>query len=398
MTSLVPLKRVARIIAGQSPASEVVSDINGSQLPFLQGNGEFGRMHPRPLFQCDAAPKRARRGDVLLSVRAPVGALNKADRSYGIGRGLCAIRPMPGLDEEFAWWGVSGVSPLLAAVATGSTYSAVTTDDVGALPMPLPTRAAQSAIADYLNRETARIDRLIAAKRRLLFLLEERFWSWADHEIIRTSTAFLPLRRFITRITDGPFGSSLRSTDYSESGARVVRLGNIGRWSFRHEDVAFISEDYFRSLRRHRVVAGDLLIAGLGDVHNHVGRACVAPDLGSAIVKADCYCASVDSTRTTVDFLALYLSSPSGAGNVAIASRGTTRSRINLDIAREIRVPVVPLPMQAHITSAASIMRRRCDELSRKVEDQMALLREHRQALITEAVNGNLEIATRERG
>ncbi len=265
-------------------------------------------------------------------------------------------------------------------------------DEFRDITVELPPRTTQHTIADYLDRETSRIDALIVAKRRMVELLGERFWSRVNRQIDRHATSYLPLRRFLTRITDGPFGSSLMSSDYSESGARVVRLGNIGRGHFRNDDTVFISMEYFQSLFRHRVRDGDLLIAGLGDVNNHVGRACVARQLGLAIVKADCYCASVNSARGSAEFLALYLSSPLGAKNVAIAARGTTRSRINLDIARAIEVPVMPLSAQSEIVSTAASIRRQGENHSRMLQLQIKLIGERRQALITAAVTGQLDI------
>lgn len=392
MIPTMPLKRVARIISGQSPPSSLVSDLDASGQPFLQGNAEFGPMYPEPKLQCIDAPKRAATGDILLSVRAPVGALNVADRPYGIGRGLCAVRPITGLDPSFAWWALVATAPQLFAVATGSTYEAVTIDDVGGLLIPNVPLPDQRGIAQYLDKETARIDALVTAKRRMLDLLENHYWSGIAQGIQTSSSRYVPLRRFLTRITDGPFGSALKSSDYSDTGARVVRLGNIGRGYFRDEDTAFVSLPYFQSLLRHRVMPGDLLIAGLGDKNNPVGRACTAPDLGAALVKADCYCASIDHRRADTNFLALFLSSPLGQSHTAMAARGTTRSRINLDIARDIRVPDIPVSMQREIVRAAGEQKRSLDELGRSLVTQMRLLNEYRQSLITAAVAGQLDI------
>ena len=85
------LKFKETVIMGQSPDSESYNyEYKG--YPFLQGNAEFSDVHPNPSIWCDVANKYALRNDVLLSVRAPVGAINIADQKYGIGRGLCAIR------------------------------------------------------------------------------------------------------------------------------------------------------------------------------------------------------------------------------------------------------------------------------------------------------------------
>src|SRR4051812_12193420 len=107
----------------------------------------------------------------------------------------------------------------------------------------------------------------------------------------------MPLEDVATRapasITDGPFGSNLKSEHYTETGARVVRLQNIGEGVFLDAE-AHISLERFDRLRKHEVEAGDVLVAMLGEV---LPRACIAPiSLGLAIVKADCVRVRIDTT------------------------------------------------------------------------------------------------------
>ena len=166
------LKEAAMIIAGQSPPSEIVSE-NLDGFPFLQGNAEFGRMHPNPRLTCETPPKSARAGDILLSVRAPVGALNVADRDCGIGRGLCAVRPRYSLDGPFAYYALGIANQELLRLSTGSTYDAVTVGTVGALALPTPPLDEQRAIVRYLDHVDDRIRRYVAAKEKLIALLEE---------------------------------------------------------------------------------------------------------------------------------------------------------------------------------------------------------------------------------
>ena len=132
------LKEAATTIAGQAPPSGIVSEYLDYS-PFLQGNAEFGRMHPNPRLACETPPKSARAGDILLSVRAPVGALNVADRACGIGRGLCAVRPRSGLDGLFTYYALGIANQELLRLSTGSTYDAVTIGIVGELAIPHPT-------------------------------------------------------------------------------------------------------------------------------------------------------------------------------------------------------------------------------------------------------------------
>ena len=167
------LKFVANIVAGQSPPSEIVTDYDGS-FPFLQGNAEFGTTTPAPRFSCQTPNKRAQRGDILLSVRAPVGAINTADQDYGIGRGLCAISPTTHINENFLDYTLQVTKISLSKVATGSTYDAVTVGQVGDIPTPLPPPSEQAAIVSYLDHADELIARYISAKQRLIALLEEQ--------------------------------------------------------------------------------------------------------------------------------------------------------------------------------------------------------------------------------
>ena len=168
------LKYVADLNMGQSPPSEEYnSDSLGT--PFLQGNADFGPHYPTPKIYCPTARKHAIPGDILLSVRAPVGAINVADQEYGIGRGLCAIRPrMNQLECRYAKYLLEVVRTELYVVATGTTYDAVTVDDVSNITCVVPPLDEQTQIANFLDRKTGQIDELIRIKERRIELLQEK--------------------------------------------------------------------------------------------------------------------------------------------------------------------------------------------------------------------------------
>ncbi|NJC83918.1 restriction endonuclease subunit S [Planosporangium mesophilum] len=198
----------------------------------------------------------------------------------------------------------------------------------------------------------------------------------------------LPLRRFIEEIVDGPFGSSLTSSHYSDDGARVIRLGNIGSAHFRGADAAYIPLEYFEELRRHQARPGDLVIAGLGDERHPVGRACIVPsDIGPAIVKADCFRARLDERRLTHRFAAWALSSSLVADQVSTLTRGSTRARINLEVAREIQLPVPPLEEQRRIADFLDAETAHVDLLVRARSSQRALLELRRWSYFQDALD-----------
>ncbi|MDJ0746498.1 MAG: hypothetical protein QNJ32_24480 [Xenococcaceae cyanobacterium MO_167.B27] len=88
------LENFTDIVLGQSPPSSTYNtEKNG--LPFFQGKAEFGNLYPTPQKWCDSPKKTANQGDVLISVRAPVGSTNICIEKSCIGRGLAAIIPNP---------------------------------------------------------------------------------------------------------------------------------------------------------------------------------------------------------------------------------------------------------------------------------------------------------------
>lgn len=385
----VPLRYAARILAGQSPDSGAV-ELLDEGLPFLQGNAEFGAHHPTARWESASAPKVAEAGDVLVSVRAPVGAVNLADQRYGIGRGLCAIRPHTGPSRYFYWWLVSSAEEL-NSVATGSTFAAVSASDLAALLVPVADETQQAQIADYLDRETAEIDAFIADQEELIGLLIERQDSTWQAAIDGMAAPEVPLRRTIDSIVDGPFGSSLTSAHYSDHGARVVRLGNIGVNAFKEEDEAYIPMTYFAELQSHAVERGDVVIAGLGDERLPLGRAAVIPELGPALVKADCY--RVRPNRLmTAEFLAWVLSAPQTRGRFGELSRGSTRQRLNTSIVGDVMVPLPSISEQQRVVLQTSEQMRELDAAIADAREAIALSKERRAALISAAVTGKIDV------
>ena len=168
------LSDIAHVEMGQSPDSRYVVEDPFQGLAFLQGNAEFGAVFPEPKFGCLRPAKMCKANDVLISVRAPVGAINLADRDYCIGRGLAAIRGR-GIKPSLLGEVVARRSSALRRVAQGTTFEAISKNDLLSLTLNLPTRADWPQIAKILDtldtaiHETeAIIAKLTAVKRGLL--------------------------------------------------------------------------------------------------------------------------------------------------------------------------------------------------------------------------------------
>ena len=123
--NFLPLSEVCKINMGQSPESSSYNE-NGDGLPFFQGNADFGERHPVARVWCNAPTKIAHAGDILISVRAPIGAMNYASEECCIGRGLAAITPdSKRVSSEFIFWLLKGKNTELNSKGTGSTFKAI---------------------------------------------------------------------------------------------------------------------------------------------------------------------------------------------------------------------------------------------------------------------------------
>lgn len=187
-------------------------------------------------------------------------------------------------------------------------------------------------------------------------------------------------------VTDGPFGSNLKTEHYTESGPRVVRLQNIGDGVFRDEK-AHISEGHFDRLVKHAVEPSDVLVASLGEV---LPRACMAPEsLGPAIVKADCI--RVRAGAGVVPSLLMWsLNAPQTRQRVGESIKGVGRPRINLRDLRALELPIPPLPEQERIVAAIEEAFSKLDAGEAGLRTVRHLVKRMRAAVLAAAVTGRL--------
>lgn len=121
--SKVKLNNFATIIMGQSPSSKFYND-KGKGMPFFQGVTDFGYRYPRETFWTTVAPKKAEKDDVLFSVRAPVGAVNIANKKCCIGRGIAAIRSKF-KQKEYLYYLLKYHSVRIQRLGVGAVYDAI---------------------------------------------------------------------------------------------------------------------------------------------------------------------------------------------------------------------------------------------------------------------------------
>ena len=160
---------VASIILGQSPPSSTYNKV-GEGVPFFQGKADFGLIHPVPRMWCSEGKKFATAGDILVSVRAPVGDVNVATCDCAIGRGISAIRAGSRSDPWFLYFALIYAKPTLENRATGSTFASVNKATLIDLDIPFPCRPEQVEIGKFLHglvEQIERVETIISIAQRL---------------------------------------------------------------------------------------------------------------------------------------------------------------------------------------------------------------------------------------
>ena len=395
------LKFHAHIEMGQSPPSAEYSSSPEDGLPFLQGTAEFGTVSPTPYVYCGSPTKLARTGDILLSVRAPVGEINLANQKFGIGRGLCAIRPRRHWDARFAWWALHEARLQLNSVSTGSTYDAVVAEDVGNLLVKTTTIDAQRAIADYLDLETTRLDALVAEKKRLLDLLTEKRRALITRAVTRGLDLNIPLRDSgVPWLGNIPAHWKVRRIAwlFQERDTRVepelkllevsINTG-VSTRKFSDKRIETTATDFntYKVARR-----GDVVFNKMRMWQGAVG---IAPEDG--LVSPDYVVAKPVGLLSSTYANILFQTAVFGA-ECARHSHGIVWDRLRLYWTgfRDIEVPLPPLQEQAEIVDQIAYETKVLDELSESTENTIALLKERRSILITAAVTGQVDIKTSE--
>lgn len=351
--------------------------------------------------------KLCRAGDLVINrMRAFQGALGIAPEDGVVSPDYAVLRVDSTVDKRWlnyfltSEFTVATMASLVRGIGGTETGNVRTprlnVSDLRSMTVPAVSAGEQRAIADYLDRETAGIDTLIEEQQRLIEMLRERRDSvWAARvETARRLGRPVTVRRAIESIVDGPFGSSLTSAHYSDEGARVIRLGNIGVNEFKDGDAAFIPLAYAEELNAHAVESGDVVVAGLGDDKMPLGRAAVVPALGPAIVKADCYRLR-PGEQVSAAYLAWVMSAPQTRSQIMLLARGSTRARLNTKVVQQVGIPLPDRDTQDALVAQSDAETAKIDRLIVEAERFIELARERRSALITAAVTGQIDVRER---
>jgi type I restriction enzyme S subunit len=316
------------------------------------------------------------------------------------GRGLlnqrvCKLVACDQVDLRFVAYGIGKHLKAIEDQTSYTTVKHLSARQIREIPFAFPPLTEQRRIADLLDRAFEEVSRATEAARAKIPAAAAVMRAIIDSEAIALAGRYgtKPLNRFAETpyaFRDGPFGSNLKTAHYSDTGARVIRLQNIGDGEFLDADKAFVPLEHFTRISSHSIEGGDILVAALGDDKSRAaGRACIMPQLSSpAVVKADCFRIRLPSNQIRAAFVVMCLNSPTVRAKLLAMSRGATRPRINLSMIRTVEIPDAPVEVQDKMITAVTALGDTVTGVRSSTFKQLAHLSALPQSLLSAAFRG----------
>ena len=401
---VVPLKRGADLVTERATTRTnpiALENIEGWTGRLIETNGEFA-----------GDGITFERGDILFGKLRPYLAKVHAAAFEGEAVGdFHVIRPDPlKLNTCFAQYALltKSVIDLIDGSTHGAKMPRASWETVGGLNLPLPPLHEQRAIAAFLDRETGRIDALLAEQRRLIALLAEKRRATISHAVTRGLDPNAPLKpsgidwlgdvpahwgvaRLKDAVTFVTSGSRGWAEHYSDEGSIFLRITNLNRGTLaldlsdiQHVDVPDGTEGARTATR-----AGDLLFS----ITAYLGSVGVVPEgLSNAYVSQHIALARLADVRVDPRWIGYVTLSYTGQTYLGLRAYGGTKTQLALDDVRELTIPLPRLDEQRRIVAFLDANERRINDLTDTANRAIALLLERRAALISAAVTGKIDV------
>lgn len=402
MTALVPLKRIASIRVSNVDKLTV----EGQPLVRLCNYTDVyyrDEIRPDQEFMEASATNdqigmfRLRTGDVLITKDSETADdiavpafVAEATEDLICGYHLAMLRPDPSrVVPRFLYWAIRSDSTRdqFTNAATGVTRYGLRTSEIGGTRIALPSLRQQRAIADFLDTETARIDAIAERRVAMTSLLRDRHTIVAETLMRKAAERYgvQPLKHATRRIEVGIVVTP--ANWYVQSGTVALRGVNVRPGELVLDDVVHLSDEGHRIHRKSVLRTDDVVVVRTGQA----GAAALIP------AELDgCNCVDLvivrPSRRLLPKFVELVLNSDWTQKHIEAHSVGTIQSHFNVGAMKHLPVPVPPPAEQDRIVARLTEHAATVSSLVARMDAQAAALQEHRQALITAAVTGQLDV------
>lgn len=392
------LKNVAILQAGGTPRVDdpaMWSDDDSTGMPWMSigdmldgGIASSASRRVSHLGLLDRNLPIGKAGTVLFAMYASVGSVTELGIEATWNQAILGMTVEASrANQRFLYYWLQSLRTLLPYFYRSNTQDNLNAEQVGNLPFSNLSVGKQALLADYLDAETARIDALIAKKQRMVRLLEEKFWAEVEEVVWRGHDRGMPLKRR-TQI-DRPimYGIVLPGPNVPE-GIPIMKGGDVAAVRLEPGLLNRTTVEIEAPYARARLRGGDLVVA----IRGGIGDVAVVPNIltGTNItqdVARVAPCADLDSS-----WLRLVLRSYQVRADIQSRVTGATIRGLNIESLKEVRIPSSGPERQSQDMAILDPIVRHVDEMTKSLRKQLVLLNERRQALITAAVTGQLDI------
>ncbi len=278
---------------------------------------------------------------------------------------------------------------------------------------PFPPPAEQSAIAAFLDRETGKIDALVAEQERLIALLKEKRQAVISQAVTKGLDASAPMKdsgvawlgqvpahwevkrvKHVTQSIEQGWSPQCDGFPVSSDDEwGVLKVGCVNGGRFNPEENKSLPAD-LTPIPELGIAAGDVLISRANTRELVGGAACVSVDHRNLLLCDKLYRLRLNDTTCLPEWLAIYLRTDAARGQIELAASGASQSMVNIGQGTILDLPI-PLPLVAEqrvLVDEIEARSRDLDTLTTEAHRAIALLRERRAALISAAVTGKIDV------
>ena len=263
------LEEIVTVTMGQSPKSEYYNT-EGKGYPFLQGNRTFGSKYPVFDTYTTVMTKPAKAGDVIMSVRAPVGDLNVTPVDMCLGRGVCSLRMKNG-NQPFLFYMMKYYIPHLLKKESGTVFGSVNKSDINGLEVDIPRDTqVQKKIARYLEMIDNKIELNNTINNNLLEQLNQLYIELST----RSEWSEMTIGDIADKVAMGPFGSNIKVSPFVKCGVPIISGNNLRSYFLEEPSYNYITEEHAEKLKNSVVYPKDIVFTHAGNI----GQVAMIPD------------------------------------------------------------------------------------------------------------------------
>ena len=300
------LEEIVDVVMGQSPKSEYYNR-EGKGYPFLQGNRTFGFKYPMFDTYTTVITKRANKGDVIMSVRAPVGELNITPVDMCLGRGICSLRMKNG-NQSFLFYMMKYYVKHLLKKENGTVFGSVNRNDIVGLEVDIPEDAQiQKKIARLLEMIDDKIELNKAINNNLL----QQVIALYEHLLQTEEWPSATILDIAKKVAMGPFGSNIKIATFVPEGVPIISGNHLRGFFLEEHEFNYITEEHAELLKNSIVYPHDLIFTHAGNI----GQVAMIPDgckYGRYVLSQRQFYLRCDESKIVPEFLLMFFHSASG--------------------------------------------------------------------------------------